>query len=46
MAELGVTNEPRLQLLGLEAVVSRRKSVRVGNLDELLAKLRDEEKVL
>jgi electron transfer flavoprotein beta subunit len=46
MAELGVTNEPRLQLLGLEAVVSRRKSVRVGNLDELLVKLRDEEKVL
>ncbi len=46
VAELGVTIEPRLQLLGLEAVPSRRKSVRVGNLDELLVRLRDEEKVL
>jgi len=45
-AELGVTIEPRLQLLGLEAVTSRRKSVRVGSLDELLAKLSDEEKVI
>jgi electron transfer flavoprotein beta subunit len=45
-AELGVTIEPRLQLLGLETVPSRRKSVRVGSLDELLVKLRDEEKVI
>ncbi|MEO6034213.1 MAG: electron transfer flavoprotein subunit beta/FixA family protein [Verrucomicrobiota bacterium] len=45
-AELGVTLEPRLQLLGLEVVPSRRKSIRVGGLDELLVKLRDEEKVL
>ncbi len=45
-AELGVTIEPRLQLLGLEAVPSRRKCVRVGSLDELLIQLRDEEKVL
>ncbi|MEO6183658.1 MAG: electron transfer flavoprotein subunit beta/FixA family protein [Verrucomicrobiota bacterium] len=45
-AELGVTIEPRLQLLGLEAVPSRRKCVRVGSLDELLVQLRDEEKVL
>ncbi len=44
--ELGVTIEPRLQSLGLETVPSRRKSVRVGNLDELLVKLRAEEKVL
>jgi electron transfer flavoprotein beta subunit len=44
--ELGVTIEPRLQLLGLEAVPSRRKTVRVGSLDELLVKLRAEEKVL
>jgi len=33
-------------LLGLEAVASRRKSVRVGSLDELLVRLRDEEKVI
>ena len=45
-AQLGVTIEPRLELLGLEAVLSRRKSVRVASLDELLLKLRDEEKVL
>ena len=46
LAQLGVTIEPRMELLGLEAVRSRRKSVRVGSLDELLAKLRDEEKVI
>ena len=46
VAELGVTIEPRLELLGLEAVPSRRKSVRVGSLDELLVKLHDEEKVI
>jgi electron transfer flavoprotein beta subunit len=45
-AQLGVAIEPRVQLLGLEAVLSRRKNVRVGSLDELLVKLRDEEKVL
>ena len=45
-AELGVTIEPRVKLLGLEAVPSRRKNVRVGSLDELLVKLRDEEEVL
>jgi electron transfer flavoprotein beta subunit len=45
-AELGVTVEPRLEVLGLEAVPSRRKSVRVGSLDELLVRLRDEEKVI
>jgi electron transfer flavoprotein beta subunit len=45
-AQLGVAIEPRLQLLGLEAVPSRRKSVRVASLDELLVKLRDEEKTL
>ena len=44
--ELGVTIEPRVELLGLEAVPSRRKSTRVGSLDELLVKLRDEEKVI
>ena len=46
VAELGVSIEPRLELLGLEAVPSRRKSVQVGSLDELLVKLRDEEKVI
>ena len=45
-AELGVTIEPRLQVLSLEAVPSRRKTVRVGSLDELLVKLREAEKVL
>ena len=45
-ADLGVTIEPRLEWLGLEAVPSRRKTVRVRNLDELLVKLRDEEKVM
>jgi len=44
--QLGVTIEPRLELLGLESVQSRRKSVRVGSLDELLGILREEEKVL
>ena len=44
--QLSVVIEPRLQLLGLEAVRSQRKRVRVGGLDELLVKLRDEEKVL
>ena len=44
--ELSVTIEPRIQLLALEAVPSRRKSIRVGSLDELLVKLRDEEKVI
>lgn len=46
LAELGVTIEPRLELLGLEVVPSRRKAIRVGSLDELLAKLRDKEKVI
>jgi len=46
MADLGVNIEPRVEVLGLEAVPSRRKTVRVGNLDELLVKLRDEEKVI
>jgi len=45
-AQLGVVIEPRLQLLCLEGVRSQRKRVRVGDLDELLVKLRDEEKVL
>ena len=45
-ANLGVTVEPRLELLGLETVPSRRKCVRLGSLDELLVKLRDEEKVI
>jgi len=44
--DLGVAIEPRVELLGLEAVPSRRKAVRVGSLDELLGKLRDEEKVM
>ena len=44
--ELGVAIEPRVELLGLESVPSRRKTVRVGSLDELLVKLSDEEKVL
>lgn len=46
MAGLGVNIEPRVEVLGLNAVPSRRKTVRVGSLDELLVKLRDEEKVI
>lgn len=46
MADLGVGVEPRVELLGLEPVPSRRKTVRVGSLDELLTKLREEEKVI
>lgn len=46
IADLGVNIEPRVEVLGLEAVPSRRKTVRVGSLDELLVKLRDEEKIL
>jgi electron transfer flavoprotein beta subunit len=45
-ADLGVTIEPRLELLKFESLASRRKNQRVANLDELLVKLRDEEKVL
>jgi electron transfer flavoprotein beta subunit len=45
-AEVGVVIEPRMKLLGLDAVLSRRKSIRLGSLDELIVKLRDEEKVL
>ena len=45
-ADLGVTIEPRVEVLGLEAVPSRRKTVRVGSLDELIVKLRNEEKVI
>ena len=44
--QLGVTLEPRVRVLGLETVPSRRKCVRVGSLDELLVKLHVEEKVL
>ncbi len=44
--QLGVTLDPRVQVLGLEAVPARRKCVLVGSLDELLVKLRQEEKVL
>jgi electron transfer flavoprotein beta subunit len=46
MADLGVNIEPRVEVLGLEAVPSRRKAERVGSLDELLVKLRDEEKAI
>ena len=45
-AELGVAIELRVELLDLESVPSRRKTVRVGSLDELLVKLSDEKKVL
>ena len=45
-AEFGVALEPRVAILGLEAVPSQRKCVRLGSLDELLIKLRDEGKVL
>ena len=44
-AELAVTIEPRLQVLGLEAVPARRKHVRVKSVDELLVTLREAEKV-
>src|SRR6266550_3081584 len=42
-AQLGVTLEPRLELLGFEAMSSHRKNCRVTSLDELLVKLRDDE---
>ena len=46
VAELGVAIEPRVQLLRLEGVRSQRNGVRVKNVDELLARLREEAKVI
>lgn len=45
-ADLDVTIEPRVRLLGLEAPPRRRVGVRVPDVPELLRRLRDEARVL
>lgn len=45
-AELGIVIESRIELLSLQQVQSRRKNVRIDSLDDLLIKIRDEERVL
>tara|TARA_B100000029_G_scaffold45635_1_gene42090 strand:+ start:1316 stop:2068 length:753 start_codon:yes stop_codon:yes gene_type:complete len=44
--ELGLELEPRIQLLGMTAASTGRHCVRVGDVDELLAQLRDDAKVI
>lgn len=44
-AELGITPEPRMRLLGLELINSLRNCEKVGTATELLAKLREKEVV-
>ena len=46
LEELGVELEPRVQVLDLSAPSSKRTCVKVEDVDALLAKLRDEAKVL
>jgi len=46
VSELGVTIEPRIQTLRLEATSSGRNCVKVENVNELIDRLRDEAKVL
>jgi electron transfer flavoprotein beta subunit len=43
---LGVTIQPRVQLVQVEAAQTARNGVRVANVDELLKRLRDEAKVV
>ncbi len=43
---LGVTIEPRVQLVKVEAAQTARNGVRVANVDDLLKRLRDEAKVV
>jgi electron transfer flavoprotein beta subunit len=45
-AELGVSLEPRVQVLRLESVRSQRNGIRVKTVDELVARLREEAKVI
>ena len=44
--ELGVTLEPRVEVLGFEAPPPRRAGVKVKDVDELLRQLREEAKVI
>ena len=44
-AELGITLEPRVRLLGMELINSQRNCVKVSSATELLEKLRETEVV-
>jgi electron transfer flavoprotein beta subunit len=46
LADLGVTPEPRVQVLRLEPVTSRRTCVRVKDVGDLVRRLRQEAKVI
>ena len=46
LAELEIEIEPRVELLGLEAVSSGRTCTIVDNVDQLLTHLRDDEEIL
>jgi electron transfer flavoprotein beta subunit len=46
LMELGVTLEPRVQILGLEEASAQRTCVRVKDVDELIYRLRHEAKVI
>ena len=46
IADLGVTLEPKVELLGLEAAETTRSCKRVGSVAELVTALRDEAKVI
>jgi electron transfer flavoprotein beta subunit len=46
LADLGIALEPRVEVLGLEPVASRRTCVRVKDVEELVRRLRHEAKVL
>jgi electron transfer flavoprotein beta subunit len=43
---LGVTLQPRVQLIKVEAAQTARNGVRVASVDDLLKRLRDEAKVV
>lgn len=45
-AELGVTPVPLMKVVGYEAPASRKAGVRVGSVEELVAKLHNEAKVI
>jgi electron transfer flavoprotein beta subunit len=46
LADMGLDTEPRLKIEKVEPPTEREGGVIVANVDELLAKLRDEAKVL
>jgi electron transfer flavoprotein beta subunit len=46
LKDLGITLEPRLEILHLEQSASKRSCVRVKGVEELVRRLRDEAKVL